>query len=112
MPPPTDPRQLRLQSALRDTSAAIARAQQATATVALDPSSIGRLSRIDALQQQAMAQGLMARLQMEKRRLEAALDRFDAGTYGVCCACHDAIESARLLSDPAVVFCQACAATR
>lgn len=82
--------------------------QTAGETVVLDQSSIGRLSRMDALQQQAMAHGLTERLQMSKRKLHAALHRLDAGTYGLCCQCEEEIEPNRLAHDPAAVFCHGC----
>jgi DnaK suppressor protein len=68
--------------------------QQAAATVLLDQSSVGRLSRMDALQQQAIARGLTERLQLSKRKLQAALDRIDAGSYFLCCQCDEDIELA------------------
>ena len=37
--------------------------------------------------------------------VDAALARFDAGTYGLCEECHDPIEAERLLADPLVRFC-------
>lgn len=82
--------------------------QDAAATVVLDQSSVGRLSRMDALQQQAMAEGLTERLRLSRRQLQAALDRVEAGSYGLCCQCEDTIEFARLEHNPSVVFCHAC----
>ncbi|HBO1858575.1 TraR/DksA family transcriptional regulator [Delftia tsuruhatensis] len=82
--------------------------QQAAATVLLDQSSVGRLSRMDALQQQAIARGLTERLQLSKRKLQAARDRIDSGSYFLCCQCDEEIELSRLEHDPATVFCRAC----
>lgn len=62
------------------------------------------MSRIDALQQQALAQGLLERLVIRKRKIEAALARFDSGTFGLCCACQGDVEPERLNADPASVF--------
>lgn len=78
------------------------------ATVELDQSSIGRLSRMDAMQQQAMAHGLSERLQSTQRGLHAALQRLDAGTYGLCCQCEEEIDNKRLAQHPAAVFCLSC----
>jgi DnaK suppressor protein len=77
-------------------------------TVTLDPSSVGRLSRMDAMQQQAMAQASLKRLDVQRRRVEAALDRTRRGTYGPCCACGSDIGLDRLLTDPAAPFCMDC----
>lgn len=37
--------------------------------------------------------------------VDAALERLNAGTYGICESCHDPIEKDRLLADPLVRFC-------
>ncbi len=37
--------------------------------------------------------------------VDAALQRMDAGTYGLCESCHDTIEKDRLLADPLVRYC-------
>jgi sigma-B regulation protein RsbU (phosphoserine phosphatase) len=39
------------------------------------------------------------------REVDAALDRFAAGTYGLCETCHDTVERDRLLADPLVRYC-------
>lgn len=87
-------------------------ADDAAGTVVLDQSSVGRLSRMDAMQQQEMAKNRQARLAERKRKVDAALDRMAAGKYGLCCQCRDMIETERLESDPAAVFCTACAEER
>lgn len=37
--------------------------------------------------------------------VDAALARFDTGTYGLCDECHDPIEPERLIADPLVRLC-------
>ncbi len=86
--------------------------QSAGETVILDQSSVGRLSRMDALQQQAMAYELTERLQLFKRKAQAALNRLDGGTYGLCCQCGEEIDPSRLEHDPAAVFCLSCMGER
>lgn len=78
--------------------------------VALDQASVGRLSRMDAMQVQAMAQAADRQRQQRIRRVEAALERVAAGDYGWCVRCGEAIASARLEADPAVPTCVTCAA--
>ena len=39
------------------------------------------------------------------QQVDAALDRMDRGTYGICETCHDPIEEERLLIDPLTCFC-------
>lgn len=47
-------------------------------------------------------------LHNERRKVEAALDRVEAGTYGICCQCDEAMTPERLKADPAAPFCQEC----
>ena len=84
----------------------------AARAVELDQSSVGHLSRMDAMQQQEMGKNRQGRLAERRRKVIAALDRMAAGSYGQCCQCRGAIEMKRLESDPAVVFCAACAQQR
>jgi DnaK suppressor protein len=84
--------------------------QQSLATVQLDQTSVGRLSRMDALQQQSMALGLRERLLFRQRRVGAALLRMETQTYGRCCECETPISIDRLLADPAAPFCPDCQA--
>ena len=76
-----------------------------TAPVALDQTQQGRLSRMDAMQHQAMAAETLRRRQRERSLIEAALKRLAAGEYGYCVTCGEAIGEARLALDPATPFC-------
>ncbi|PKO35944.1 MAG: molecular chaperone DnaK [Betaproteobacteria bacterium HGW-Betaproteobacteria-7] len=97
---------------LRNIDDAIAESGQSAAIVELDQSSVGRVSRIDALQQQAIAQAAGERLKLRQRKLEAALARLQAGSYSICCDCGGEVERRRLDADPATPFCNECAAER
>lgn len=55
-----------------------------------------------------MSSGLRERLERNKRRLEAALNRTYEGRYGICCRCRDCLSVVRLTADPAVPFCADC----
>jgi DnaK suppressor protein len=77
--------------------------------VELDQQSVGRLSRMDSIQVQAMANAADARRATEIRRIDAALVRVDDDEYGWCVACGDAIEPKRLDVDPAAPRCAECA---
>lgn len=83
--------------------------QAGQATVELDQQAVGRLSRMDALQNQAMARATGARRQAERARLEAALARIEAGEYGFCEDCGEPIAAGRLRLDPAALLCVDCA---
>ena len=77
--------------------------------VHLDQQSVGRLSRQDSLQVQAMAKAADARRVAEIRRIDAALKRVEAGEYGYCVECGEVIDPKRLKIDPAAPRCQGCA---
>ena len=79
------------------------------ATVALDQQSVGRLSRMDAMQRQAMAQATDRRRGARRRRIAAALERIDAGGFGWCAECGEPIAPRRLQLDPTVPNCIGCA---
>lgn len=81
-------------------------------TVELDQTRTGRLSRMDALQAQAMARAGAQRAANQARRITAALARIEAGTFGDCAACEEPIAEARLEADPANPFCLDCAEAR
>ena len=78
-------------------------------TVALDQQAVGRLSRMDAIQQQAMAQATRARRDAERTRLKGALARIGAGEFGYCEDCGEVIAPGRLRLDPCVTRCVSCA---
>jgi DnaK suppressor protein len=79
------------------------------AAVELDQTRVGRLSRMDALQMQAMSSALKTRRRQALKRIEAALKRLDDGEYGYCLECGDEIAPGRLKSDPAAPLCATCA---
>ncbi len=77
-------------------------------TVTLDQQSVGRLSRMDAMQQQAMAHATKARRDAERTRIAHALSLIDAGDYGYCIGCGDEIPPERLELAPLAVRCIRC----
>ena len=77
--------------------------------VELDQSRQGRLSRMDALQGQAMAMETARRRALELQKIEAALDRLQEGDYGYCVKCGESIGHKRLEFDPATPLCIDCA---
>ena len=83
--------------------------EEGRAPVELDQESVGRLSRMDALQVQAMAKALEQRRLAERARIDAALKRLDEGEWGYCLECGEEIASARLEHDPSVTHCIKCA---
>lgn len=83
--------------------------QAAGETVELDQSRVGRLSRMDAMQAQQMAQETARRRQQQLSRIEGALRRIEAGEYGDCFVCKQAIDTRRLDADPTITRCIDCA---
>ena len=82
--------------------------REAAGTVVLDQSKVGRLSRMDALQAQQMAQETARRRQVHLQKIGSALRRMDAGKYGYCLICDEEIAVARLDFDPASTRCIRC----
>lgn len=80
--------------------------------VELDQTRQGRLSRMDAMQGQAMAQASEVRRAQQIARLKAALQRLARGEFGECLDCGESIAEARLTNDPAVTLCIECAGAR
>ena len=78
-------------------------------TVELQQDSVGRLSRMDAMQQQAMAQATERRRAAERARIAAALERLHDGEWGYCLKCGEEIAEKRLRHDPSVAHCVNCA---
>lgn len=103
---PFKQRLLALQQSLR---AGQTERDSASATVELDQTSVGRLSRMDALQMQAMAKAEQGRARVQLKQIGAALKRIEQGDYGDCLECDQPIAPARLEVDPAASLCFSCA---
>ena len=82
-----------------------------TGTVHLDQTAVGRISRIDALQQQQMAQAEQRRAERRLIQIGRALKALDDETYGECVRCGDDIPLKRLHARPESPFCIGCATT-
>lgn len=81
----------------------------AAQTVELDQTRVGRLSRMDALQGQAMSREMGRRRQIELQKIAAALRRLEKGEFGYCVRCEEAIALQRLEHDPGASLCIRCA---
>ena len=71
---------------------------------------IGRLSRMDAMQQQAMAQAEQRRHAQRLEQVEAALERVADESFGCCRLCDELIPLRRLEARPEGAFCLRCQA--
>jgi RNA polymerase-binding transcription factor len=79
------------------------------ASVELDQARIGRLTRMDAMQQQAMVQAAARLTDIERQRIQTALNRIQSGEYGYCIHCDEEIAEKRLQFDPSLLICISCA---
>jgi RNA polymerase-binding transcription factor len=82
---------------------------EALKPVELDQSAVGRLSRIDSLQNQGLTKNLREREVVKLALLREALERMEAGTYGLCTACGGTIPFERLFVFPEAPQCASCA---
>lgn len=100
-------RLLREKEALQALSEA---SRESRGAVTLDQQGVGRLSRMNAMQQQAMALEAERRRQIRLKRIEAALQRIDSGDFGYCAKCGEPIPESRLEIDPISPSCVNCTA--
>ena len=83
--------------------------QQAEEVVELDQARVGRLSRMDAMQAQAMSVETGRRRREHLVEIEKALERIETGDYGECLECGEVIHPGRLEANPTATLCIACA---
>ena len=91
--------------------AVAASGDESAAIVELDQTKVGRLSRMDAMQAQAMAKASAVRREQMLRRIDAALVRLENGAYGTCEECGEPINPKRLEFDPTATLCIGCASS-
>ena len=85
---------------------------EAAKPVELDQTRVGRLSRMDAMQVQAMSIEAKRRREQEIVRIKSALQRINEETFGDCMECAKPISPARLNLDPSAILCINCAEKR
>lgn len=87
----------------------MATTDEAARPVELDQQAVGRLSRMDSLQNQHMSRNLQEREQARYGAIRAALRRMEDGAYGICTQCEAELAPGRLLVVPEAEHCPACA---
>ena len=97
----------RLQNLAEEINVDLAANRDDAGIVELD-TSIGRLSRMDAMQNQQMALELRRRRENQLLRIKNALKRMDKGQYGRCGKCKRSINEERLEGFPDAVMCVLC----
>lgn len=100
-----------LQALRADLAQQLSAVTEAARPVDLDEP-IGRVSRMDAMQQQSMAKANRAAAELRARQVEAALRRLDEDEYGPCQGCGEEVGYRRLKARPEAPFCLACQAQR
>ena len=80
-----------------------------SATVELDQTRVGRVSRMDAMQIQQMELEAVRRRQQQLLEIDAAIGRVESGEYGYCFSCGEEIIAGRLKANPACTHCVTCA---
>ena len=99
----------RLEERLEEIIAAQESRKKEVAPVELDQARVGRLSRMDAMQQQAMSQAAARLADLERQRIQSVLGRMQSGDYGYCIICDEEIAEGRLRFDPSILTCISCA---
>lgn len=102
----------RLQSQLEELLRLRDEAAASRAAVELDQQSVGRLSRMDAIQAQQMALAADRQRQVQISRIKRALSQMDAGEFGDCVECGNEIPDGRLEVDPSAHLCVTCASLK
>ena len=84
-------------------------AQESAKPVELDQTAFGRVSRVDAIQQQQMQKAAVERLQLRLKQVKTALGKIDSDLFGCCIKCEEPISFKRLQARPESVHCINCA---
>lgn len=92
--------------------AALAEPDGSQGPIEIDQCSVGRLARMDAIQERSMAADTRLRGEQTLQKIKTALKRCDAGSYGYCLGCEQPIDPGRLEVDPATILCRQCAEAR
>ena len=99
----------RLTKLKAETLEVIEKSKDTSRPVELDQTMVGRLSRMDAMQQQEMALATKRRREQLLIRIEQAFQRIESGDYGYCIICDEEIAERRLALDPVIMTCVSCA---
>lgn len=82
--------------------------KQATEVVQLDQTMVGRVSRIDAMQQQSMAVSTREKARLKLKKVQVAMNAMESGDYGFCRQCDEFITFGRLNAQPDASLCLTC----
>ena len=97
-----------LESQQQNLQIQLQQSDDSTKPVTLDQQSVGRVSRIDAIQQQQMASANRGHTIALLKQVDAALKRIESDLYGLCLACDEPIALLRLQAQPHTANCISC----
>ena len=97
-----------LQALKQSLSSHLTQTRSDTRPVTLDQQSVGRVSRVDAIQQQQMAIASHDQASQQLKQVGQALHRIDTGEYGFCLNCAEPVLFARLQAQPIAGLCLEC----
>jgi DnaK suppressor protein len=100
----------RLSTLKRELEQSLEAGAESAKQVELDQSAVGRLSRIDAIQQQKMAEAARRNVRVRVSQCAAALEAVTRGEYGFCRACEEPIGYRRMDARPESPLCVGCQA--
>lgn len=98
----------KLQSLQVDLMSQLELSESATGIVTLDQTAVGRVSRIDAMQQQKMAISTQRKTEQRLKKVYIALAAIESGDYGFCRQCDESIIFGRLEIQPEANLCLPC----
>ncbi|WP_158527333.1 TraR/DksA family transcriptional regulator [Pelagibaculum spongiae] len=98
-----------LDSLREQLQAELVQGNDSAAAVELDQNKVGRLSRMDAMQQQAMQQARLRSIQKRLSDIHRAEEALQHDEYGLCEECGEAISKQRMQVRPESVLCIGCA---
>ena len=74
--------------------------------------SLGRLTRMDAIQQQQMTKANRSTCEVKLRQVKASLELIGKDEYGFCRSCEEPIGYPRLKARPEAPYCLSCQGAR
>lgn len=74
--------------------------------------SIGRISRMDAINNKSVNEAALRQQRQKLQRLEFSLSKFGTDDFGKCVTCKAEIPQGRLMFMPESVYCVRCASRR
>lgn len=95
-------------SQLERVKKSIASLQEQTRPIPLD-GAIGRVTRMDAIQQKSMSEANLRTAEEQLHKLEEAMAKVEDPEFGLCTRCHKPIPVERLLALPGIQRCVHCA---